>query len=337
MSKLKRSCFYILLSLGLSTTACNGHGDNTKNEDAVLKKPPFAALTDSINGGAADKAGLYFRRGDLLSRNDLHELAANDYEKAWKLRPDETTGIRYASTLSIISRPQAAIRLLEDCRKRFPNNTGFSNMLADLYMQVGQTRQALQLYNDMLRTDSMDFEAWYEKGLLQEKTQDTAGALVSLRKAYALQPVNTYALELAYIYAETRNAAAIGLCDEVLRKDSTHGLIDPLFIKGIYYANTGQGKQAIVQFDSCIRRDWKFTDAYREKGIILFHQNKYAEALEVFQMTIKVSNTYPDGYFWIGRCYEATGHKEEALLFYQRALALDKDFTEARERIQRLK
>ena len=54
-------------------------------------------------------------------------------------------------------------------------------------------------------------------------------------------------------------------------------------------------------------------------------------------MTIKVSNTYADGYFWIGRCYEATGHKEEATLFYQRALALDKDFTEARERIQRLK
>lgn len=337
MSELGRSCFYILLSLGLSTTACNGHGGNTNEEDAVLKKPPFAALTDSINGSAADKAGLYFRRGDLLSRNNLHELAANDYKKAWQLHPDETIGLRYASTLSIISRPQEAIRLLEDCRKRFPDNTGFSNMLADLYVQVGQTKQALQLYNDMLRTDSTNFEAWYEKGLLQEKTQDTTGALASLQKAYALQPVNTYALELAYIYAMTRDAAAIDLCDEVLRKDSTHELIDPLFIKGIYYANIGQGRQAIVQFDSCIRRDWKFTDAYREKGIILFHQNKYAEALEVFQMTIKVSNTYPDGYFWIGRCYEATGHKEEAMLFYQRALALDKDFTEAKERIQRLK
>jgi len=210
-------------------------------------------------------------------------------------------------------------------------------MLGDIYLQVGQTKQALQLYNDILHNDSTDFEAWYEKGLLQEKTQDTAGAVASLRKAYALQPVNTYALELAHMYAETRNATAIDLCDEVLRKDSTHELIDPLFIKGIYYTNIGQVKQAIVQFDSCIRRDWKFTDAYLEKGIILFHQNKYGDALEVFQMAVKVSNTYPDGYFWIGRCYEATGHKEEALLFYQRALALDKDFTEAKDRIQRLK
>lgn len=337
MSKTKGSCFYILLSLSLSTAACNGHGGNAKEEDAVLKKPPYAALTDSINGDAPDKAGIYFRRGDLLSRNDLHELAANDYRKAWELRPDEITGLRFASTLSIISRPQEAIRLLQECRKKFPNNMGFSDMLGDLYVQVGQTKQALQVYDDILRADSTDFEAWYEKGLLQEKTQDTTGALVSLRKAYALQPVNTYALELAYIYALTRNAAAIDLANEVLGKDSTHELIDPLFIKGIYYANIGEGKQAIAQFDSCIRRDWKFTDAYREKGIVLFHQGKYADALEVFQMTVKVSNTYADGYFWIGRCYEATGHKEEATLFYQRALALDKDFTEARERIQRLK
>jgi tetratricopeptide (TPR) repeat protein len=328
-----------LLSLGLLTTACSGHEENAKEGDAaILKKPPFAALTDSVQAaGTADKAGLYFRRGDLLSRNNLHELAAADYQKAWELHPDQTTGLRYASTLSIIGQPQNAIRLLQDCRKKFPDNPGFSNMLGDLYLQVGQTKQALQLYNDMLRTDSTNFDAWYEKGLLQARAEDTAGALESLRKAYTLQPVNTYALELAHLYAESRNAMALSLCDEVLKKDSSHELIDPLFIKGIYYSNTGQNKQAIAQFDSCIRRDWKFTDAYLEKGIVLFHQGKYEEALQVFQMTIKVSNTYPDGYFWIGRCYEATGHKEEAALFYQRALALDKDFTEAKEAIRRLK
>jgi tetratricopeptide (TPR) repeat protein len=70
---------------------------------------------------------------------------------------------------------------------------------------------------------------------------------------------------------------------------------------------------------------------------VLFHEKKYAEAGDVFQMTVKVSNTYPDGYYWLGRCYEATGHKEEAIIFYQRALALDKDFIEAREGIRRLK
>jgi len=37
------------------------------------------------------------------------------------------------------------------------------------------------------------------------------------------------------------------------------------------------------------------------------------------------------------RCYEATGRKDQASLYYQRALALDKDFTEAAEGIRRLR
>jgi len=329
----------LLLSIGMLMAACNGRDKNDRGEAAsILKKLPYASLTDSISrSGKEDQAGLYYRRGELLSRNDLHELAAADFKKAWEIHPDEATGLRYASTLTIISRLQEAIRLLQECRKKFPGNPSFSNMLGDLYQQAGQTTAALQLYNDMLKADSLDFEAWYEKGLLLEKIQDTASALEALRKAWSLQPVNTYALELAHLYAENRNSAAIDICDAVLRKDSTHELIDPLFIKGIYYSNIGENKQAIIQFDSCIRRDWKFTDAYLEKGIVLFHEKKYSDAGEVFQMTIKVSNTYPDGYYWLGRCYEAAGHKDEALLFYQRALALDKDFTEARQAIQRLK
>ena len=94
---------------------------------------------------------------------------------------------------------------------------------------------------------------------------------------------------------------------------------------------------AIVQFDSCVQRDWKFTDAYIEKGIALFKQRNFDRALHTFQMAATVSNTSPDAYYWIGRCYEATSKKDEAILNYERALALDRNFLEAIEAIKRLK
>lgn len=330
----------LFLAVGCACLLCAGciNQDNGNNDrTAILHQPPYAALTDSLrqaNGPAA--AGLYFRRAEQLSRNDKHELAADDYSRSWQLNPDETTGFRYASTLSIIGQTNNAIRVLKDCRDRYPANPIFPSMLAEILQQSGKDQEALGIYDAMLSKDSLDNETWYEKGLLLEKIRDTVPAIAALHRAYTLQPVNTYGLELAHLYAENRNPAALPICDEVLRKDSAHALLDPLFIKGIYYSNIAQYKKAIVEFDSCIGRDWKFTDAYLEKGIALYKQKQYDSALSTFQMTIRVSNTYADGYYWAGRCYEATGRNDRAVLYYRQALALDKDFSEAAERIRRL-
>ncbi|HEV2480337.1 MAG TPA: tetratricopeptide repeat protein [Puia sp.] len=323
----------------LLITGCNSH-DNKKEDEqaAILRQPPFAPLTDSLETAKGDMAaGIYFRRGELLARSNHHELAADDYRHSWELAPEERTGFRYASTLSIIGQITPAVQLLQDCEKRFPGNAAFPSMLADLYQQAGRNKEALGIYDDLLHRDSLNNDAWYEKGLLLEKILDTPGAINALKKAYALQPVNTYGLELAHLYAESRNPVSLSICDDVLRKDSSHESIDPLFIKGIYYSNTAQYKKAIVQFDSCIGRDWKFTDAYLEKGIALYKQDRYDSAMTAFLMTVKVSDTYPDGYYWVGRCYEATGHKDQAILYYRQALALDKDFTEAADHIKRLR
>ena len=330
----------IMVSLALMLSSCSDSPAKNDESAAILKQPPFAVLTDSIReakSASSEAARLYFKRAEQLSQNNLHELALADYRKSWELQPAESTGLQYASTLSILGQTDAAIRLLQKCREQFPSNANFSNLLGDIYLQSGRSKEALGLYDSMLKRDSLDFEAWYEKALIQERMSDTPDAILSLQHAVSLQPVNTYTLELAHMYAETNNALALSLCDEVLRKDSIHELTDPLFIKGIYYSNTAQYKKAIVQFDSCIHRDWKFTDAYLEKGIAQFKQKNYQDALKTFQMTINVSNTYADGYYWVGRCYEMMGNKEQALLYYQQAVGLDKNFTEAKEAIQRLK
>src|SRR5579872_5365901 len=79
----------MLLFALLLTTGCNSSG-NEKEADqaAILHHIPYAPLTDSLrNAKDIEAAGLYFRRGELLSHNNLHELAANDYRKSWQLRP----------------------------------------------------------------------------------------------------------------------------------------------------------------------------------------------------------------------------------------------------------
>ena len=143
-------------------------------------------------------------------------------------------------------------------------------------------------------------------------------------------------MALARIYVDQKNPRALDICNILLARDTAGVQTDPVYMKGIYYSEINDDNNALKEFEECIRRDWKMTDAYIEKGIIFFERKKYDTALKTFSMASTVSNTDADAYYWMGRCYEATGNKEDAITNYRRALALDTDFTEARTAIRRL-
>jgi tetratricopeptide (TPR) repeat protein len=337
MNPCARSCWVALFFFTAFFPSCQSHGSNpTQQEPAILRTPAFAALSDSIRQ-FPNNADLYLRRAQLLSQINAHELAGLDYKRTWELRPDPQTALQYAANLSITGESVAKMRLLEQCVHAYPTDVAFRRLLAEANQDAGQPAAALSVYNSLLLQDSLDFETWYEKGVLLAKMRDTTGAILALKKACNIQPVTTYVMELAHLYAETKNPAALKLCDQVIYRDSARELTDPFFIKGIFFSNTAQFGRAIAAFDSCISRDWKFTDAYLEKGIALFKQKNYAAARGTFQLAVTVSNANPDAYFWIGRCLEAVGNQQEAILNYERAVALDRNFSQAQEAINRLK
>ncbi len=188
----------------------------------------------------------------------------------------------------------------------------------------------------IIKANPSGFEAWYQKGLLLAEMNDTLEAISALETSFSLQPLQTSGIALANLYAETKNERALALCNAMLKKDTARTLTEPVFIKGIYYTKSGEDALAIEAYNECIRRDWKFTEAYIEKGILLYNRQKLPEALKVFQLAATVTNTYADAYFWMGRCYEALGQKKEAAANYTKALALDKDFTEAAQALERI-
>lgn len=165
---------------------------------------------------------------------------------------------------------------------------------------------------------------------------DTTAMIRNLEAAFSKQRDISSGLKLANLYAETKDRKALVLCDALLAKDSTRELTDAVFIKGIYYLNTSDTVTALRQFDECINRDWKFTEAYFEKGRIQYNRNDFDNALKTFELAVQVANTYPDTYYWLGKCQEALGDKQQAITNYYRALALDKDFKEAQQAINRL-
>jgi tetratricopeptide (TPR) repeat protein len=204
--------------------------------------------------------------------------------------------------------------------------------LARAYNAQNKTNDALNTCEKILKINPAQLDALVMKADLLEKENNMAGSIATLEKAYHIAPgITDINYMLANKYAENKNPKTLAFCDTLIKKDSLDEHPEPYYFKGVYYENTGDKDKALIFFNQAIIHDYTFIDAYMDKGKIFYDQKKYPEAIKVYQLALNVQPTYADAYFWMGKCQEALGQKDEARLNYQRAYSLDKTLREAKE------
>jgi tetratricopeptide (TPR) repeat protein len=198
-------------------------------------------------------------------------------------------------------------------------------------------QQALATCDQVLVLYPNSIDALLLKTEIYKNQNNHTAALQTLEKAYSYAPFDhELAYNLAFEYAEAKNSKAIPLTDSLMRSDTTGKQAQPYYLRGVYYANTGNIAQALQYYNQAIAHDYNFYDAYMDKGALLFEVKRYSEALAVFQLVNRITPTYAGSYYWAGRCHQAMGNKAEAKLAYQRAYGLDKELREAKEAADRL-
>jgi tetratricopeptide (TPR) repeat protein len=315
-------------------TSCNDSKDSSPYEE-LLSHPPYTGLTDSIHENSSDP-DLYYRRGMLLYKNDNKVPALNDLQNAWSLSHKEQYAIGISNIL--LDKPDSAVSFLRDALKMLPQSIPLHISLIQAYADGQRTNEALTICDKVLQQSPDQLSVLMMKSDLLEQEHDTSGSIHTLEQAYRLAPSNEdLCYNLAFKFAQSRNRKALALCDSMLRNNTIEKKAEPWYFKGIYYSNVNDKPKALECFNKAIQSDYSFLDAYMDKGQILFDQKKYAEAINVFELALKVSSAYSDAYYWLAKCQEATGKKEDARLNYQRAYGLDKSLTEAKEAADKLK
>ena len=329
---MKLFFFFFLTLVFLS---CNNN-KSTSPFDEILSQPPYADITDSIYKEPA-RDDLYFRRAVSLNKNNFPEPALADFRKAWSLAKEES----YAAGVSNIlleKKPDSAVSFLKEAIKEVPNSLFLQISLARSYNALGKTGEALEVCNDMLEKEPGQVNALILKADLLEKKEDIPGMISSLEKAYSFISFNReISYRLAYQYAESKNVKAIAIADSLISEDSLNIHAEPYYIKGMFYSNINDRAKAILLFDATIKRDHRFLNAYIEKGKILLDYKKTVEALKTFQLANTITPSFADAWYWIGRCQEILGDKEEARQNYEKAYELDNTFTEAKEAAEKVK
>jgi tetratricopeptide (TPR) repeat protein len=242
---------------------------------------------------------------------------------------------------NVLHKPDSLSNALADLEKSIrvnPDSIQLRAKLADIQEELGQTDKALATIEQGLKQDSTAVMLHNRRASLMLAKGDTAAAISGLLKSLSYAPEQTdIHVELGFLYAAQKNANTLVVADFLLTQaDQPQLQTQARYMKGIYYTNTGDKTNALMQFNECIINDYTFKDAYMEKGILLYNDKKYADAQKVFEKVLAISNTYAEAYFWTGKCLEALNKKTEAIDFYQKTLGLDDQFTEAAKGIERL-
>jgi len=236
----------------------------------------------------------------------------------------------------ILQRHKWLNRLSEQVQQN-PDSASLRMQLVNALDSLHNYDQAISQTDSLIKRDSLNNGLWFTKAQLQESKKDTAAAILSYERAIRIYPSVEAQLNLANLFAESRNKNALSICNNVSQMGlgrETDANCD--FIAGIYFARTGNNKQALQLFDKAINENYTLMEAYMEKGFVYYESKNYQEALKIFQTAITVNNTYADAYYWQAKCYEALGNKTEAVVNYKRSLGLDKSLKEAAEAIKRL-
>lgn len=225
---------------------------------------------------------------------------------------------------------------LKNAIKEFPDSLTLVQNLIEMYSDEGDYDSALSLTDLQIKKDSGNAYLWNMKATLLFENEDTLNAIRSLEHAINIYPMPEYLVALGTVYAETKNLKSLTIADALLKANKVKSGKDAMFVKGLYYSYTNDKKKAITYFDSSLQMDFTYMFSYREKAIALYDLGKYEEALDVLKKAVTIQNNFDEGYYWMGKCLEKLGRKDDAIQSYRTALLYDKNFTEAREALNKI-
>lgn len=225
---------------------------------------------------------------------------------------------------------------LRDLMAQNPDSLLLTENLVQYFRENGNYGAAILETDHAIKKDSLNDRLLDIKATLLFENGDTLSAIKVYEKAIDINPNPEYIISLGSMYAQTRNPLALALADALLQTPAANAQLQAIFIKGLYYNYTGEKLKAISYFNNCLTLDYRFIMAYREKAICLFDLKQYNEALDVLQKAVAVQNTFDEGYYWMGRCYEKLDKRKEAIENYQLALQIDPNYLEAKDGLRRL-
>ena len=334
MSLLRLS---IAATLFLPLTASAGLAQASGEQNSATTQQPAPTAGTSSSGSSGDSAvgradayydytmgHIYEQQYENTSKPEFATQAIEFYKKAYALDPKSgVIGERLAEMYWKAQRMRDAVAEAQEILKRDPNDVQTRRLLARIYLRslgdlnasgAGQSEissRAIEQYKEIFRLDPSDTESALWLARLYRLRNEHDKAEMVLRGILKNDPDNEAAIEqlTQLLLDEGKSAEAVSLLEGMASKAPSPVLLDLL---GDAYTQTKELPKAEDAYRKANELDPSELSHLRGLGQTLMAEEKYADALVVYQKLVDLMPDEGDNYLRIAQIYRELHQLDKA-------------------------
>lgn len=281
---------------------------------------------------------LYNRNAGVALFNAKKDAEALPYlEKSIRNKPDdEKLALVAAEAYMRLGREQEALELLEPMQSRFERNAAYWYNLGVLRAKSGNMESAEQAYEKAEQIDGNDKDTLNNLALIYYKRGSYQEAERRFRKLATAEPNNTiYKLNLAATLVKTNKVAeAVELWRQFIRANPTRTDVRLNLADGLW--SLGDRQMARFHYNEVLKTEPNNAIALNGMGLWQLWDNKQDLAEKAFRKAIEQDPKYMPPYANLAVTLERVNKRAEAIATLKKALAIDPEFDDGRQLLDRL-
>ena len=240
----------------------------------------------------------YQLRGAARQNQEKYELAATDYQQSLEFFPEDRITLVNMGIVNIeMAQYEVAEKFFEVLLRRFPDYTPGYLTRAQMYLEQGDTIQAMVDLDKAIEIDPYTAQSFSARGLLSFQQKQYNKALADLDEAIRLDPYFTgnYINRGLVKYHLNDLRGAMADYDRVIESEGNN--LIARFNRGLLRAQVADNNRAISDFDKVLELDPENTIAYLNRSVLRNEIGDLNGALSDLNRVLEAHPDYFNGFY----------------------------------------
>ena len=218
--------------------------------------------------------------------------------------------------------------------KQHPEDPVAYKTLADQYIEMNMTAEALEILEKGLYLFPDFSELHFDKGLAMEKTGMFIEAEKSYRKAIEndAHHIGAYNNLANILFKQERHKEALRCLKTAVNRNIKHPVIH--YTLGLINSALGKSDDALLHFNKALKLSPGFNKANNQKALLFLKNNQFEKAIACLKREIENNGDVIMAYITLGEIYSNIKDNSRATNYFQKVLSLDPANRIAKKRLQ---